>query len=101
MNAIIVNDKHVELKDQLRDYQYRGDMLSTMNFYEFMLNTYEETCKDDSLTEPIDPAPMNSGRLKNVRISYLPQAAKTNKCRVVRKEGLEMVLRFIGRSPKQ
>ncbi len=95
--TITVNDRHVKLKDQLQDYQYRGDILSTINFYEFMLNTYEEACKDDSVAEMIDSVPRKSGRPKNVRISYLPQAEKTNKCRIVRKEGHEMVLRFIGR----
>ena len=92
-----MNDKRIELKDQLRDYQYRGDTLSTMNFYEFMLNTYEETCKDNSEAQDIHAAPLNSGRPRNARIPYLPQAEKANKCRVVRKEGHEMLLRFIGR----
>ena len=29
------------LKDQLRDYKFRGDALQSMNFLDFMLNTYE------------------------------------------------------------
>ncbi len=34
-------DGSVELKDQLKDYKFRGEELGSMNFLEFMLDTYE------------------------------------------------------------
>ena len=83
MNALIVTNKHVKLKDQLWDYQYHGYMLLTMNFYEFTLNTYAVSCKDNSPTELIDLAQISSDRPKNIRISYLPQAKKVDKCRAM------------------
>ncbi len=36
-------DGTIELKDQLRDYKFRGEELTTMNFLDFMLDTYEDS----------------------------------------------------------
>ena len=67
-----MTDRHVELKDQLRNYQYRGDELSRMNFYEFVMNTYEETVRDVDVTnEGIHANQSIVGRPRTMRIPIL------------------------------
>jgi len=44
--TLTVVDGSVELKDQLRDYKYRGEELEYMNFLNFMLDTYEGSKRD-------------------------------------------------------
>ena len=98
VSVITVTDRHVELKDQLRDYQYRGDELSGMNFYEFVMNTYEETVRDVDITnEGTHTTQSILGRPRKIRIPYLAEANKPNKCRMQRAPGHEMLPRFIGR----
>ena len=54
-------DRTIELKDQLRDYKFKGDKLENMNFFEFMLNIYKDSkdSKDDTRPNdnPADGAP--------------------------------------------
>jgi hypothetical protein len=98
---ILIGQQHIELRDQLRDYQFRGEELARMNFYCFMVDTYEEpvtsakmdTCHDDSHYE----ATTKSGRPRNIRSQYLAAANKPNKRRVQRTSGHENLPRFIGR----
>ena len=40
---LTVTEGTIELKDQLRDYKFRGEDLTSMNFLEFMLETYEDS----------------------------------------------------------
>lgn len=46
------------LKDQLRDYQYRGIGLSSMNMLDFVLNTYEGKVLND-------PMPMTGNKRRS------------------------------------
>ena len=92
VSVITVTKTHVELKDQLRDYQYRGHELSCMNFYKFIMDTYEETVENKDPHIPLSSA----GRPRNARIPYLAEANKANKCRVRRAPGHEMLPRFLG-----
>jgi len=95
--TISVSDRHVELKDHLRDYQYRGEGLSSYNVYDFMLNTYEIIYHDEDPTAKTDDSDqMRRGRPKSVRIPYLPDAGKPHKCRVQRVVEHEHILRFVG-----
>jgi len=98
VSVITVTDRHVELKDQLRDYQCRGDKLSGMNFYEFVMNTYEETVRDADITNEGTHATQSIlGCPRKIRIPYLAEANKPNKCRMQQALGHEMLPRFIGR----
>lgn len=38
--TISVTEGQVELRDQLRDYQFQGKQLATLNLFDFMVNTY-------------------------------------------------------------
>lgn len=95
---MLVCERQVELRDQLRDYQFRGQQLSSYSLYDFILNTYEIPLHDN------DPTPENNtevysrtrGRQKSLRIPYLPEAGKPMKCRVKRIFEHETILRFIG-----
>jgi len=96
--TMLVCERQVELRDQLRDYQFRGQQLSSYSLYDFILNTYEISLHDN------DPTPENitevhtrtRGRQKSLRIPYLPEADKPLKCRVERIFEHETILRFIG-----
>lgn len=95
--TISVSERHVELKDQLRDYQYRGEALSFYNLYDFMLNTYEIVLQDDDLMHDNNDTEQRSrGRRRSIRIPYLGEAGKPNKCRLQRVVEHETILRFIG-----
>jgi hypothetical protein len=96
MCNITVTDERVELRDQLRDYQHRGEGLEPMSLYDFILNTYEDSWREedaavDNLTEK------KLGRPRKTRHPYLSGAEKPNKSRVERTPGHELVVRFIGK----
>lgn len=63
--TLTIIDGSVELKDQLREYKYRGEELESMNFLQFMLDTYEaakEDKEDDMPVEvPTDGPPTTRG----------------------------------------
>ena len=47
-------DGTIELKDQLRNYKYRGEALAHMNFFDFMLETYEDSMEvEDDDDRPV------------------------------------------------
>ena len=73
----------IELRDQLRDYEYRGDLHSNYNFLDFIINTYE----DKSLPEPQVDTSRKVGWPQNRRIPYLPAAGKPKRCRVHQESG--------------
>lgn len=83
------------MKDQLRDYQCRGEDLEDLNFYQFMVNTYEDNFSDCNM-EVEDPKLPKRGRPRSKRVPYLSEAEKPHKCRIVRAAGHELLPRFIG-----
>jgi len=83
----------IELRDQLRDYQYRGILQSQYHFLDFIINTYE----DKLLPEPEEDTRPKPGRPRNVRVAYLSAAGKPTRCRVQRSNGHETLPRIIGR----
>lgn len=97
----------VELKDQLRDYEFRGKQLEPMGFLDFILETYEtanESKEDeagghtevltDDATEVRGP-----GRPRSTRIAYQKEAGKPkmNCCWIVRQPGHETLPRIVGK----
>ncbi|KAJ3565934.1 hypothetical protein NP233_g7319 [Leucocoprinus birnbaumii] len=89
-NKVIFIDRDVELRDQLRDYQYRGDALGDYSFYQFLINTYE----GDPLPDNFQPSAR--GRNVHERIPYRA-GVHPRKCRLVRKPGHETHPNFIGK----
>lgn len=96
----------IELRDQLRDYKFRGEELAQMNFLEFMLNTYEDSTKENGegeANEFIQNAPEEAprtrgpGRPRSVRIPYQDEARKGKRCRIVRLQGHETLPTFVGK----
>ena len=96
-------DGTVELRDQLKDYQYRGEELGPMNFLDFMLETYEVAREDKESQVVIEgsldeiPHPRPLGRPLSLRIPYQDVAGKAKRCRIVRQPGHETLPRFVGR----
>jgi hypothetical protein len=96
----MVTDQSVELKDQLRDYQGRGEALSGMNLFDFLVNTYEDTWCDDGDETTEDSTPKKAGcagRPRKPRFPYLSTAHKPKRCRVERTPGHKVLPRFIGK----
>ena len=102
-------DGTLELKDQLRDYRFRGEELVHMNFFDFMLETYESSMEADSnVNEPdrnVDdendddetPRSRGRGRPLSARIPYQDEARKAKCARIQRSKGHETLPRFVGK----
>jgi len=101
--TLTIIDGSVELKDQLRDYKYRGEELESMNFLQFMLDTYEaakEDKEDDMPVEvPTDGPPTTRGprRPLSTRIPYQDEAGKGKRSRIKRQQGHETLPRIVGK----
>lgn len=96
-------DGEVVVKDDLRDYMFRGSELERMNFLDFMLCTYDasapkaQTTTHDQQHEEEDAPSTRRGRPANMRVHYQEGAKKPKRCRVVRTTGHETLPRFVGR----
>ncbi len=102
--ALTIVDGNIELKDQLRDYRFRGEELTCMNFLEFMLETYEDSkdSKDEDAGSSNIPVDNNlgsrgPGRPRNTRIPYQEEAGKGKRCRIKRSQGHETLPRIVGK----
>ena len=93
----------VELKDQLKDYQFRGKELESFNFLDFMLETYEITRESKDRETRIDtsfdeiPQQRGPGRPLSTRVPYLEGAGKNKRSRIIRQQGHETLPMFIGK----
>jgi len=97
VGVITMTNTHIELKDQQHDYQYQRHKLSGMNFYEFIMDTYEEVVQDNDIrTEDIHTPQSTFSQPRKTRTPYLAEANKAHKCRVQRTPGHKMMPRFIG-----
>ena len=101
---LTVVDGTIELKDQLRDYKFRGEELTSMSFLEFMLETYEDSKdhkEDESVIGTLDtenaPRPRGPGRPLSTRIPYQDGAGKGKRCRIKRSQGHETLPKFAGK----
>jgi hypothetical protein len=104
MTIIKVVDGTLVLKDQLRDYSFRGEALTCMNFLEFMLETYEDSKdrKDEEIgsnSAIVDDIPRTRGpgRPPSTRIPYQDEAGKGKRCRVKRSPDHETLPRIVGK----
>jgi len=103
--TLTVVDGSVELKDQLRDYKYRGEELEYMNFLDFMLDTYEgskrDQDEDDDGTKETPfhegPKPRGPGRPPSMQSHYQDEANKGKRCRIKRSQGHETLPRIVGK----
>jgi hypothetical protein len=94
--TLTIVDGIIELRDQLKDYQFRGDELEEYNFLTFIMDTYE--AKRDNLgVDEGDNSGKKRGRPRSKRHNYRDEARKPNQCRIVRAKGHEMLPRFVGR----
>lgn len=86
----------VTIKDQLKDYKFRNSTLSSMNLYDFILNTYESDSLAESTGVQDGTTSKQRGRPRNDRHPYLAEANKGNICRIVKYPGHETVPRING-----
>lgn len=87
------------LKDQLKDYQYRGEAMEYKNFIDFMLETYEGKIKQDNRSDDDDDLKTTTrvGRPPNIRVPYKLGASKPTRGRIFRTTGHETLPRFVGK----
>ena len=104
MATLTVIDGTIELKDQLKDYKFRGEELTCMSLLEFMLETYEDskdTKKEDigssDLPDNELPRSRGPGRPLSTRIPYQDEAGKGKRCRIKRSHGHETLPRIVGK----
>ncbi|KAF7313616.1 ATP-dependent DNA helicase [Mycena chlorophos] len=88
------------LKDQLKEYQDRGEALEKMNLYDYFRRTYDGKKihrVDQSTSAPGDiPYRHGGGRPLSQRVPY-QNGRRPTRCRVVRGWKQEVNLHFIGR----
>jgi hypothetical protein len=102
---MVANEVH--LRDQMKDYQFRGDALEDMSLFEFVVETYERAKPNDSTATNADEDNNENSntnvtdgrRLRSVRVPYRDGAGKPKMCRVVRAEGHDTVPRIVGKWP--
>ncbi|KIL64897.1 hypothetical protein M378DRAFT_162770, partial [Amanita muscaria Koide BX008] len=86
----------LELKDQLRDYQYRGDALEEYSLWDFVANTYQGESESEATSK--GPHTENKrGRPPNPHIPSQEKGSKPTRRRVIRTPGHEHLIRFVGR----
>ena len=86
----------LQVRDQLRDYQFRGYALEDMNFISFMLDTYETFSICEKVASAKGEGP-SKGQPPHEQIPYLEGARKGKGMRVRRTMGHETLPRFVGR----
>ncbi|RDB27295.1 ATP-dependent DNA helicase PIF1 [Hypsizygus marmoreus] len=92
---IEIQDGEIKLRDQLKDYQYRGEALANSNLLDFFLNTYERSgieIQSDTSTEETS----TGSRWNSERVPYLAASGKEKRCRIIRRPGHETMPNFIG-----
>ena len=103
MALLTLVDGSVELRDQLKDYKYRGGELEAMSFLDFMLETYEAASEGEDSQAVIEtamdeiPHSRAVGRPASKRIPYREEAGKGKRSRIIRQAGHETLPRFVGR----
>ncbi|RDB25791.1 ATP-dependent DNA helicase RRM3 [Hypsizygus marmoreus] len=86
----MIQDGEIQVRDQLKEYQYRGDALEDLCFLDFFLETYEGSIRDE------DNRPTTASRPRSCRVPYKPGAGKAKTCRVIRGKGHETLPQFMG-----
>jgi hypothetical protein len=92
----------IYMKDQLKEYMFRGQELAEMSLLAFITGTYDAKEGTDmgSLDLEVEvggPPPKGGGRPPNQRVSYRPEFNRTGRCRVLRTVGHETLPHFVGR----
>ncbi|KIL65993.1 hypothetical protein M378DRAFT_10301 [Amanita muscaria Koide BX008] len=83
-----------ELRDQLREYQFRGNGLEEYSLWDFVVNTYDHIRNNETKEEHQGP---KRGRPSNLHINYQDSANKPSHCCIVRSPHHEHLVRFVGR----
>ncbi|KAF9470258.1 hypothetical protein BDN70DRAFT_902252, partial [Pholiota conissans] len=88
----------IQLRDQLKDYKFRGVALEHMNLYEFIIETYEFTLTSkDIINNQTVAETAGAGRQRSIRIPYMEEALKPKRCRIIRAPGHDTVPRIVGK----
>jgi hypothetical protein len=92
----------ITLKDQLHEYMFRGEEMSDMSLFNFVLDTYEtKTVQTDAtggahVGVSDDTGQGRVGRPPNRRVQYRPGFTRNGRCRVYRTPGHETLPHFLG-----
>jgi hypothetical protein len=91
----------IALKDQLHEYQYRGEEMDDMSLLSFVLDTYEAKAEEGGYhgrggDASDDTAQRQIGRPPNRRVIYRQGFTKVGRCRVYRTPGHETLPHFMG-----
>jgi len=89
-----IQDGVLALRDQLKDYAFRGDGLELYNFLDYNLDTYEgEPVRERNDGE----SHTRRGPATHDRFPYKHGAGKGGRCRIMRGKGHETMPDFVGR----
>ncbi|KAF8799237.1 hypothetical protein BYT27DRAFT_7264248 [Phlegmacium glaucopus] len=91
----------IALKDQLHEYMFQGEEMVEMNFFTFILDTYDT--KSDHSERDLEDEHGKSGierrgfgRPQNRRVAYQEGFNRSGQTRVFRTEGHETLPQFVG-----
>ncbi|KAF8180864.1 hypothetical protein BJ912DRAFT_1062309 [Pholiota molesta] len=91
-------DGVMTLRDQLKEYQFRGDAMESLSFLKFMVDTYEgKVLASDEREQEDTQDKATAGRPPNSRVAYRHGYGKPTRTRVYRTNGHEMLPRFVGK----
>ncbi|KAF8800257.1 hypothetical protein BYT27DRAFT_7217172 [Phlegmacium glaucopus] len=100
-HIIMMVEGVIALKDQLHEYMFRGEEMVEMNFFTFILDTYDT--KADHSERNLEDEHGNSvierrgfGRPRNRRVAYREGFNRSGRTRVFRTEGHETLPQFVG-----
>ena len=91
MTSLEIVEGCLLLKDQMREYMDRGDLLETWSYLDFFLGTYDGKILKDTSSD------VSRGRPANVRVPYRGHSDRPGRCRVLRAIGHETMPYFPGR----
>ena len=90
----------IALKDQLHEYQYRGEEMDDMSLLSFVLDTYEAKAEQQGRAggdeEAGNVVQCQVGRPPNRRVIYRQGFTRPGRCRVYRTPGHETLPHFMG-----
>ncbi|SJL03172.1 uncharacterized protein ARMOST_06518 [Armillaria ostoyae] len=89
MPVEVVNGQ-MKLKDQMKEYSDRGDVLEDMCFLDYFLETYDGK-------PPKKHQDGSESEARSQRVPYREGSGRGKQCRVIRQSGHETLPQFIGR----
>ncbi|KAF8221468.1 hypothetical protein L208DRAFT_1382250 [Tricholoma matsutake] len=92
--CVTVTDGQLALRDQLKEYMDRGDLLAGYSFLNYFVDTYDTDNTGGKSKAGNNEA--GCGRPWNERVAYMEGSGHDNRCWIIYSQGHETLPNFIG-----